>query len=82
MDFFEGEGVAAKAKDPVKTVKKLIVYLSPHKMALITVFIFAVISTVFAVIGPRVMGRVTTLLVDGLLAYWFDTGLLTDFRQM
>jgi ATP-binding cassette subfamily B protein len=28
------------------------------------------------------MGRVTTILVDGLVAYWFGTGLLTDFRQM
>ena len=82
MNFEGGEAVAAKAKDPKKTIKKLIIYLSPHKIALITVFIFAMISTVFAVVGPRVMGRVTTILVDGLVAYWFGTGLLTDFRQM
>ena len=81
MDF-EGEGVAAKAKDPKKTIKKLIIFLSPHKTALIIVFIFAVVSTVFAVVGPRVMGRVTTILVDGIVAHWFGTGLLTDFRQM
>jgi ATP-binding cassette subfamily B protein len=76
------EGVAEKAKDPKKTIKKLIVYLSPHSVALIIVLIFAVVSTVFSVVGPRLMGRVTTILVDGLLAHWFGTGLLTDFRQM
>ena len=81
-DFFESENLATKAKDPVKTVKKLIVYFSPYKTEFIAVFVFAVASTVFAVIGPRIMGRVTTLLVDGLLAHWFGTGLLTDFRQM
>ncbi|MCL2294850.1 MAG: ABC transporter ATP-binding protein/permease [Spirochaetes bacterium] len=81
-DFFESENLASKAKDPVKTIKKLIVYFSPYKTEFIAVFVFAVTSTAFAVIGPRIMGRVTTLLVDGLLAHWFGTGLLTDFRQM
>ena len=76
------EGVAQKAKDPKKTIKKLLVYLAPHKMALIAVLIFALVSTAFSVIGPRIMGRVTTILVDGILAHWFGTGLLTDFRQM
>ena len=77
-----GEGVAEKAKDPKKTVKKLIAHLAPHKLALLIVLIFAVVSTVFSVIGPRVMGRVTTILADGLVAHLFGTGLLTDFRQM
>jgi ATP-binding cassette subfamily B protein len=77
-----GEGVAQKAKDVKKTVKQLLRYLAPHKIAIIVVIIFAVVSTVFSVIGPRVMGRVTTILVDGMVAHWMGTGLLTDFRQM
>ncbi|MCL1846095.1 MAG: ABC transporter ATP-binding protein/permease [Defluviitaleaceae bacterium] len=77
-----GEGVAEKAKDPTKTIKQLIAYLAPQKTALIIVAILAVVSTVFAVIGPRVMGRVTTILVDGIVAHILGTGLLTDFRQM
>jgi len=77
-----GQGVAEKAKDPKKAILQLISYLAPHKAALITVFVFAVVSTVFAVIGPRVMGRVTTILVDGIVAHVLGTGLLTDFRQM
>ncbi|MCL2357805.1 MAG: ABC transporter ATP-binding protein/permease [Defluviitaleaceae bacterium] len=82
-DMFGGmEGVAEKAKDPKKTIKQLINYLKPQRTALTIVIILAVVSTVFAVIGPRVMGRVTTILVDGIVAHVLGTGLLTDFRQM
>ena len=76
------EGVADKAKDVKKTVLKLMHYLAPHKVAITVVIIFAIVSTVFSVIGPRIMGRVTTILVDGIVAHWMGTGLLTDFRQM
>jgi len=77
-----GEGVAQKAKDPKKAIKQLANYLAPYKIQLSIVVVFAMVSTIFAVIGPRIMGRVTTILVDGLMAFWFGTGLLTDFRQM
>ena len=76
------EGVAEKAKDMKGTIKKLINHLAPYKIQLGIVALFAVVSTVFSVIGPRVMGRVTTLLVDGVVANIMGTGLLTDFRQM
>ena len=76
------EGVAEKAKDVKGTIKKLINHLAPYKIQLIIVVVFAVVSTVFSVIGPRIMGRVTTLLVDGVVANIMGTGLLTDFRQM
>jgi len=82
FDFGGGEGVAAKAKDSKKTIKKLMAYLYPHRMAFLAVLIFALASTGFSVAGPRIMGRVTTILVDGIVAHWFGTGLLTDFRQM
>jgi len=71
-----------KAKDPKKTIKKLMEYLAPHKIALLASLLFAVFSTSFAVFGPRIMGRVTTALVDGVVAHVFGTGLLTDFRYM
>ena len=82
MDFELGEGVAPKAKDPKETLKKLIIYLSPHKAAFIVVFFFAMFSTIFSVIGPRLLGRVTTALVDGIVAHWLGTGLLTNFPYM
>ena len=77
-----GEGLAQKAKDPKKAIKKLMVYLAPHKVALVIAMVFAIFSTVFSVIGPRLMGRVTTALVDGIVAHWFGTGLLTNFPYM
>jgi len=76
------EGVADKAKDVKKTIRQLLHHLAPHRVAIIIVIIFAMVSTVFSVIGPRVMGRVTTLLVDGIVANFAGLGLLTDFRQM
>ncbi|MCL2399057.1 MAG: ABC transporter ATP-binding protein/permease [Defluviitaleaceae bacterium] len=82
MDFEGGESLSAKARDPKQTIQKLIILLSPHKAALILVFFLAIFSTVFSVIGPRLLGRVTTALVDGMLAFWFGTGLLTNFGYM
>ena len=82
MMGFGGEGLAQKAKDPKAAVKKLLTYLAPHKTALIIALVSAVFSTAFSVIGPRLLGRVTTALVDGLLAHVFGTGLLTNFPYM
>ncbi|MCL2389643.1 MAG: ABC transporter ATP-binding protein/permease, partial [Elusimicrobia bacterium] len=78
----DGQTLAAKANDPKATVKKLMAYLSGHKAVLLTVVTLAVLSTSFSVIGPRLMGRITTALVDGMMAYWFGTGLLTNFPYM
>ncbi|MDR0463311.1 MAG: ABC transporter ATP-binding protein/permease [Pseudomonadales bacterium] len=72
-------GLAKKAKDPKKTIRQLIVLLAPHKTSLAIVFFLAMFSTIFSVIGPRLLGRVTTTLVDGIVAYWMGTGLLTNF---
>jgi len=77
-----GFGVIAKAKDPKKTIKKLLEYLAPHKAGIIISLIFAVLSTAFSVVGPRLLGRVTTALVDGIVAFYMGTGLLTNFPYM
>jgi len=76
------EAAHDKAKDPKKAIKKLLVYLSPYRVPLIAVLFLAVFSTAFAVIGPRLLGRITTALVDGLVAHWFSMGLLTNFPYM
>ena len=50
-----------KAKDFKGTTKKLINnYLSKYKIGLIIVFIFAVGSTIFSIIGPKILGNATT----------------------
>jgi len=68
-----------KAKDPKKAVAKFITYLAPHKASIIIAVFFAMVSTVFSVIGPRLLGRVTDVLLDGIMAHWLGTGLLTNF---
>ncbi|TDT63269.1 ABC transporter ATP-binding protein [Fonticella tunisiensis] len=56
-----------KAKDFKGTSKRLIKYLMPRKFNLIAVFITAIISTVFNIIGPKIMGKATTKLFEGLM---------------
>lgn len=56
-----------KARHFKKTLKRLMSYLSPHKAVLITVFIAAILSTVFSIIGPKLMGDATTKLFAGMM---------------
>jgi len=57
-----------KAKDFKGTTKKLIKrYLSNYKIALIIVFIFAIGSTVFTIVGPKILGNATTEIFNGIV---------------
>lgn len=57
-----------KAKNFKGTLKRLTKYLLPRKMNLIIVFLTAIISTVFNIFSPKVMGEATTKLFEGLMA--------------
>lgn len=57
-----------KAKDFKGTVKKLWGYLSSHKIALVIVGILTIASTVFSVVGPKILGNATTELFNGLIS--------------
>ena len=57
-----------KAKDIKGTTKKLIKnYLSKYKIGLIIVFIFSVGSTIFSIVGPKILGNATTEIFNGLI---------------
>ncbi len=56
-----------KAKNFKGTMKKLIQYMSKYHAAIIVVMIFTVGSTVFNVIGPKVLGKATTEIFNGLI---------------
>ena len=59
----------AKAKDFKKTTKKLVKnYLSKYKVALIIVMIFAIGSTIFTIVGPKILGNATTEIFNGLVS--------------
>ena len=57
-----------KAKDFKGTLRRLTGYLAPHRPALIVVVVAGVIATVFSVVGPKMMGLVTTRIFEGYLA--------------
>lgn len=63
-----GNSVDVKAKDFKKTMKNLIKYLSVYKVGIILVIIFAIFSTIFSILGPKIMGNATTELFDGLMS--------------
>ncbi len=59
-------GSGEKAKDFKKTMKKLLAYMGRYKWGILTVLIFAVGSTIFTVIGPKILGKATTKIFNGL----------------
>lgn len=65
---------AEKAKDFKGSIGKLTAYIGRYKLAIFVVMIFAVVGTVFNVVGPKVLGKATTTLSDGLMAKIAGTG--------
>lgn len=63
-----------KAKNLSKTLSTLLKYLKPFRIAIVFVIIFAVGSTIFTIIGPKILGNATTKLVQGLIAKYRGTG--------
>jgi ATP-binding cassette subfamily B multidrug efflux pump len=63
-----------KAKDFRGTIKKLISYIGKYRLPVLIVLIFAVASTIFTVVGPKVLARATTELFSGLTAKIAGTG--------
>jgi len=55
-----------KAKDFGGTMKKLLAYLKPYYAKMIVVLVLTLCSTVFAIIGPRILGNATDTIVDGI----------------
>lgn len=62
-----GPMMVEKAKDFRGTMKKLLGYLGRYKIALVMVAVFAIGSTVFNIIGPKILGNATTEIFNGLV---------------
>ena len=69
-----GHGPGEKAKNFKGTMKNLLNYLKPFYLKIFIVIIFAVGSTVFAIIGPKILGQATTKLSEGIMAKVMGTG--------
>ena len=74
MGRMGGMGRGEKAKDFKGTMKQLLGYIGQHKIAVFVAVAFAVCSVVFNIVGPKVLGQVTTKLFEGLVAKVNGTG--------
>lgn len=63
-----------KAKDFKGTMRQLLGYIGQHKVAVFAAVAFAVCSVIFNIVGPKVLGQVTTKLFEGLVAKVNGTG--------
>lgn len=57
-----------KAKDFKGTIRKLIRYMSAFKIQMLFVLIFAIGGTVFNIVGPKILGKATTEIFNGLVS--------------
>ncbi|MDR3242660.1 MAG: ABC transporter ATP-binding protein/permease [Clostridiales Family XIII bacterium] len=71
-------GGGAKSKDFKGTMMTLLKYLAVFRAQISAVIVFAIFSTVFSIAGPKILGKATTKLFEGMIAYFAGTGLLTD----
>ncbi|MCM3022240.1 ABC transporter ATP-binding protein [Heyndrickxia ginsengihumi] len=56
-----------KAKDFKGTLRRLFIYLKPHRLRLLTVFFAAILSVIFSIVSPKIMGKATTKLFEGMM---------------
>lgn len=59
--------ISEKPKDFKKTSKRLLKYLAPRKYTLLLVFAFAIISNIFLIISPKLLGNATTAIYEAFL---------------
>jgi len=67
-------GLVEKPKDFKGTFRRLAHYLAPEKYRFVAVFFLAIASTLFSIVGPKVMGKATTKLAEGVIARYAAYG--------
>lgn len=72
---------AEKAKDFKGTMKKLMGYLGEYKLSILFVVIFAIGSTIFNIAGPKILGKATTEIFNGLVGK-ISGGAGIDFEKI
>ena len=75
-------GTVEKARDLKGTLSKLVKYLAPYKVSVIIVIIFAIASTIFSIIGPKILGKATTRLFEGIVSQLQGSGAGIDFKYI
>ena len=75
-------GRGERARDFRGTMIKLLHYLAPYRASIILVLAFAVASTIFSIVGPKILGRATTKLFEGVMAQITGSGEGIDFAYI
>lgn len=75
-------GGGEKAKNFKGTMLNLLQYIEAFRRQIIVVMIFAAGSSAFSIVGPKILGKATTKLFEGMQAWAIGSGLLTDFRYI
>ena len=78
MAMMKGE----RPRDFKGTMLKLIRYLSSYKAAIAIVMVFAVASTIASIVGPKILGKATTKLFEGVMSQIAGTGSGIDFAYI
>ena len=68
-----------KARDFKGTIRQLIQYLGSYNRSIVIVMIVAVASTIFTIVGPKLLGQATTKLFEGVMGQISGTGQGIDF---
>ena len=76
-----GHMSAEKAKDFKTAMKRLLNYMKRYRLQLVVMMVFAVGSTIFNIVGPKVLGKATTELYEGLVSK-ISGGAGIDFRKI
>jgi ATP-binding cassette subfamily B protein len=71
-----------KAKNFKETMKTLFKYLKPHTISIIMVVIFAIGSSAFNIVGPKILGNATTDIFEGVISKITGTGDGIDFESL
>ena len=72
-----------KPKSFRKAMKTFLKYLAPYRVSLVLVLIFAIASTVFMIVGPKMLGNATTKLFEGIVAkVMYVPGATVDFSYI
>ncbi len=77
-----GMGNFEKAKDFKGTMKKLIHYLVQYKILLFFVVLFSIGSAIFSIVGPKILGRATTEIYNGLIGKVTGTSSGINFERI
>ena len=70
-----------KAKDFKGAMKRLLKYMERYKIRFVLMFLFAIAGTIFNIVGPKILGKATTELFNGLVAKVNGTGSI-DFEKI